>query len=144
MRLSMMLCFLPFALAAEDGPNPLSSTGYTSEHGNFLCAPFFGVNETGDTYILPCRPPADDWKSEFLEEQFVITAWWPPTMNVIHQYAAAGFNLVMGGNMIQGCQVNGTIPSPATADEAFSCFLAQLPRIDPGGALAGSRSRCLQ
>ena len=49
---------------------------------------------------------------------------------MLHQYAAAGFNLVMGGNMVRGCQVNGTIPSPATADQAFGCFLAQLPLIE--------------
>ena len=58
-------------------------------------------------------------------DEFVITAWWPPTMNVIHQYAAAGFNMVLGGNMIQGCQVNGTIPNPANALDAFDCFASQ-------------------
>jgi hypothetical protein len=112
-----------------DGPNPLLDTGYTSEHGNFLCAPFFGENVTGDTYELPCRAPRDDWNSSFLNNEFVITAWWPPTMNAIHQYADAGFNLVMGGNMVRGCQLNGSMPSPASATEAFGCFLEQLPII---------------
>eukprot|EP01047_Picozoa_sp_COSAG01_P036685 COSAG01_NODE_2875_length_6937_cov_2.860924_1_plen_432_part_00 len=112
-----------------DGPNPLLDTGYISEHGNFLCAPFFGENVTGDTYELPCRAPRDDWNSSFLNNEFVITAWWPPTMNAIHQYADAGFNLVMGGNMVRGCQLNGSMPSPASATEAFGCFLEQLPII---------------
>ena len=38
----------------------------------------------------------------------MITAWWPPTHNVIHQYAAANFNLMLGGNTVAGCKRNGT------------------------------------
>ena len=76
--------------ASIAGPDPLAGTGYPSEHGNFLCTPFFGKETAGDTYLLPCRAPREDWDSPFLNEEFVITAWWPPVMNVIHQYAAAG------------------------------------------------------
>jgi hypothetical protein len=34
-----LLVLVPLAAMAyiPDGPNPLFSTGYTSEHGNFLC-----------------------------------------------------------------------------------------------------------
>ncbi len=116
-----------------EGPAPLADTGYTSEHGNFLCSPFFGVNETGDNYELPCRAPHEDWDSPFMVDEFIITAWWPPTMNVIHQYAEAGFNMVMAGNMRHGCQLNGTLRTPATATEAFECFASLLPTLEKLG-----------
>lgn len=54
-------------------------------------------------------------------------------MNVIHQYADAGFNMVLGGNIRRGCQLNGTIPTPATATEAFECLASQLPQLDKLG-----------
>ena len=38
-------------------------------------------------------PPREDWDSPFMDDEFVITAWWPPTMNQLHDYAAAHFNL---------------------------------------------------
>ena len=143
--LPMLLLSGARAWMLGEGPDPLAGTGYSSEHGNFLCSPFFGVNETGDNYELPCRPPREDWDSPFMEDEFVITAWWPPTMNVIHQYAAAGFNMVMGGNMLQGCQINGTLQANATATEAFECFAAQLPILDGLGlkvACEYSSPRC--
>ena len=31
--------------------------------------------------------------------------------------------MVLGGNDVKGCQVNGTIPTPATAMDAFDCFV---------------------
>jgi hypothetical protein len=46
---------------------------------------------------LPCKAPRDDWQSYFADK-FVITAWWPPTMNQMHDYAAAHFNLVLAGD----------------------------------------------
>ena len=52
------------------------------------------------TYQLPCAAPRDDWDFA-LKDEFVITAWWPPTMNVIHDYAAAHFNMLLGGDMLQ-------------------------------------------
>lgn len=66
---------------ASQGPAaPLGGTGYSAEDSNFLCARYFGRNCTGDSYRLPCRPPADEYRSPLLD-QFVITAWWPPTRN---------------------------------------------------------------
>jgi len=61
------------------------------------------------------------------------TAWWPPTMNQLHDYAAAHFNLLLGGNIDKGCQYNGTIPTPATTTQAFECLAAQLPKMDAVG-----------
>ena len=55
---------------------------------------------------------------------------------MLHQYAAAGFNLVMGGNFAAGCQRNGTMPTPATADQALDCFMDQLPLIEQLGLRA--------
>lgn len=54
-------------------------------------------------------------------------------MNQIHDYAAAHFNLVLGGNIVEGCQENKTSPSPATATEAFECIAAQLPKMEALG-----------
>ena len=95
---------------------------FASEHSNFLC--------TSNTPLvdmqLPCKSPWDDWQSP-LQDEFIITAWWPPTMNVIHQYAAAHFNMVMGGNVAQGCQYNGTMRMGASYSEAFECATSFLP-----------------
>lgn len=86
----LLALMLGVALGAiPEGPNPLAATGYSSEHENFLCSKFFGQNRTGDTYMLPCKPPHEDWDSPFMNDEFVITAWWPPTMNVIHQCECA-------------------------------------------------------
>eukprot|EP01044_Picomonas_judraskeda_P019256 COSAG03_NODE_4021_length_1718_cov_14.648321_1_plen_157_part_10 len=109
------------ALAAVLGPEPLAGTPYSTEHGNYLCARNMGNVTAGDNYLLPCRAPRDDWQSQF-KDRFVITAWWPPTMNQMSDYAAAHFNLVLGGNLATGCQYNGTIPSPATTTQAFECY----------------------
>ena len=54
-------------------------------------------------------------------------------MNVIHQYADAGFNLVLGGNTVAGCQANGSMPTPGTADEAFDCFARAAPTLEALG-----------
>jgi hypothetical protein len=46
-------------------------------------APFFGENVTGDTYLLPCKAPREEWDSDFMDDEFVITAWWasrPPSL----------------------------------------------------------------
>ena len=103
-------------------PNPLEHTGFPSEQQNFACLRRMGSSVAGDTYPLPCRPPRQEWTSPLLQ-QFVITAWWPPTLNVVHQYKAAGFNVLLGGNIAPGCQHNGTLPVPATPTQAFECVL---------------------
>ena len=54
-------------------------------------------------------------------------------MNQLHDYAAAHFNLLLGGNIDKGCQYNGTIPTPATTTQAFECLAAQLPKMDAVG-----------
>ena len=52
----LLLLLLPASLLAlaagspDAGPNPLAATGYSPEHGNFICSRFFGENTTGDTY----------------------------------------------------------------------------------------------
>ena len=106
-------------MAASLFPTPHS---FASEHSNFLCVSNTPLVE----YTLPCRSPWDDWQSP-LQDEFVISAWWPPTMNVIHQYAAAHFNHVLGGNVAAGCQENGTMRMGASYDEAFACVADQLP-----------------
>ena len=63
-------------------------------------------------------------------KRFVITAWWPPTHNILDSYASAGFSHLLGGNEAYGCQLNGSIPSPATANEAFECIASALPYIE--------------
>ena len=54
-------------------------------------------------------------------------------MNVIHEYAAAHFNLMLGGNIVAGCVENGTSPINATATQALECIMDQLPIIDKLG-----------
>ena len=66
-------------------------------------------------------------------QKFVIAAWWPPTMNAVDAYAGAHFNVLLGGNIAAGCQLNGTLTNPATANQAFECIAAQLPYIDSLG-----------
>ena len=110
-------------------PSLLAGTPYPSEHDNYLCARYWGAEAFGDTYELPCRPPRAEYQST-LADEFVITAWWPPTHNVIHQYAAANFNLMLGGNTVAGCQRNGTTPSPATVGEAFDCIMRHVPDVE--------------
>lgn len=50
-----------------------------------------GTVTAGDNYQLPCKAPREDWDSQF-KDKFVITAWWPPTMNHMDMYAAAHFS----------------------------------------------------
>jgi hypothetical protein len=54
-------------------------------------------------------------------------------MNQLHDYAAAHFNLLLGGNIVNGCQVNNTMPTPGTATEAFECLAKQLPKMEAVG-----------
>jgi hypothetical protein len=54
-------------------------------------------------------------------------------MNHMDMYAAAHFNLVLGGNLAEGCQYNGTIPSPSTATEAFECYADTIPKMEAYG-----------
>ena len=92
---------------------------------NYLCAQRAGEG----SYPLPCRSPREDWVASPLLDTFVITAWWPPTMNVMHEYAAAHFNLVMTGALPPGCQMNKTIPTPATTNDEFECIAHHLPAL---------------
>ena len=87
-------------------------------------------------YQLPCRSPWDHWQSP-LQDKFLIGAWWPPTLNVINQYVAAHFNYLDTGNIASGCQANGTIPNPATYDDAFGCIMNQLPLFKELGLMVG-------
>ena len=96
------------------------------DQGNYLCLDHWG--DAGVGYPLPCKAPREDWQAP-LSKEFVITAWWPPTMNHIDAYKAAGFNLVLGGNIVSGCQYNGTTPAHPTMDEAFECVAAQLLKM---------------
>lgn len=112
-------------------PNPLAGTGYASEHANFLCSRYMGAAVAGDTYPLPCASSRTrEWRSAAILKRFVITAWWPPTMSALEAYAAAGFNVLLGGNIASGCQANGTMPSPGSATDAFECVASQLEKID--------------
>lgn len=100
----------------------MTASSLPSEHANFLC--------TSDSAFarvqLPCSSPWEAWESP-LQHQFVITAFWPPTNDVIHQYAAAHFNLAFFGNIAQGCQQNGTLRMGASYTEAFECVIKYLP-----------------
>jgi hypothetical protein len=113
-------------------PNPLAGTGFPSEHDNFLCSRFSGNESLGDTFELPCRSPREDWEFK-MKDQFVISAWWPPTLAAMPDYAAAGFNLVMGGNIGAACQSSGAVGTPATIDEMFDCVAKALPAVDKLG-----------
>ena len=68
-----------------------------------------------------------------MKDTFVISAWWPPTLAAMPKYAEAGFNLVMGGNIADGCQSNNETQTPASADEIFDCIADALPTIDKLG-----------
>lgn len=96
---------------------------------NFICAQRAGEG----SFPLPCRSPREDWVASPLLNKFIITAWWPPTMNVMHEYVAAGFNLVMSGALPPGCQVNGTIPTPATTNDEFECIARHLSTLSELG-----------
>jgi len=113
-------------------PNPLAGTGFPSVHDNFLCSRFSGNESLGDTFELPCRSPREDWEFK-MKDQFVISAWWPPTLAAMPDYAAAGFNLVMGGNIGAACQSSGAVGTPATIDEMFDCVAKALPAVDKLG-----------
>ena len=101
-----------------------TSHSFPSEHANFLCI----SNSPIVPQPLPCHSPWDDWQSP-LRNEFIISAWWPPTMNAIHQYAAAHFNLVMMGNIVAGCQKNGTLRLGASYTEAFDAAIEYLPAV---------------
>lgn len=117
-------------MSAGVSPNPLHGTGYASEHGNFLCLSYLGQERAGDSYPLPCVAARErEWRTAPILKKFVITAWWPPTMNVLDAYADAHFNVLLGGNIAYGCQLNRTMASPGTATEAFECIAGALPRI---------------
>jgi hypothetical protein len=112
-----------------------SAPAYALDGENYLCAKPF------ESYPLPCKAPRDEWDFA-LKDKFVITAWWPPTVQQLDLYAAAHFNLVLSGNLVMSaCQprpgyppaTSKLIPNPATQDEAFACFLEQLPKIEALG-----------
>ena len=50
------------------------------ESENYLCARPFSPE-----YPLPCRPPRDDWEFS-LKDEFVITVWWPPSVQQLDLY----------------------------------------------------------
>ena len=132
-----LLCCTTWALADPLTPDPLAHTAYASERSNKLCWPYLGEADAGDIYRpLPCRPAREEWPKAAMLEQFVISAWWPPTLNVLHEYADAGFNTVLTGNLMGGCQYNGTAPRLATANDTFECIAAILPTIERLGMRA--------
>ena len=119
------------ATSSALSPDPLAGTGYASEHGNFLCMRYLGKESPGDQYPLPCSASRfAEWRNAPLLQQFVITAWWPPTMNALDAYADAHFNVLLGGNIANGCQFNGTIPKPASQNDAFECIAKALPAVE--------------
>lgn len=95
---------------------------FPPEHSNFLCT----TSTPLAPIQIPCKSPWDDWQSP-LKDEFIISAWWPPTNNVIHQYKAAHFNMVDLGNVAQGCQRNGTLRMGASSTEAFESVIKFLP-----------------
>eukprot|EP01051_Picozoa_sp_SAG22_P016907 SAG22_NODE_2491_length_2514_cov_1.004969_2_plen_92_part_00 len=77
---------------------------------NFLCNRALGGSPA--YYPLPCAAPASEWSSKKASE-FVISAWWPPTINSsedhadidqLQEYKDAHFNLVLTGNVVGFCQ----------------------------------------
>jgi len=95
---------------------------FPSEHSNFLCT----SSSPLDPVPLPCSSPWNEWRSP-LKDEFIITAFWPPTNNVIHQYKAAHFNMAFFGNLVAGCQQNGTLRMGASYTEAFDCVAKYIP-----------------
>ena len=133
-RFIIMMAAVAIVLGATSSalsPDPLAGTGYASEHGNFLCMRYLGKESPGDQYPLPCSASRfAEWRNAPLLQQFVITAWWPPTMNALDAYADAHFNVLLGGNIANGCQFNGTIPKPASQNDAFECIAKALPAVE--------------
>ena len=123
-----------WSLAAPSSHMDATTTSsYTSAHENYLCVRRLGNATLGDTYPLPCKKPREDWKPQPLTGTFPIAAWWPPNADVLDAYAAANFNLLLGDNLPSSCQAAGTMPSPATAMDAFECTANLMPHIDKLG-----------
>lgn len=75
------------------------------------------------------------------QDEFVITAWWPPKMTQMAAYAAAHFNLVATGNIVSfSCQYDPTKPNNIsknfTTTDAFDCIASNLPEIAANGLKA--------
>ena len=115
---------------------------FATDADNFLCNRPLGGGPSA--YPLPCTPPASEYTSPKASE-FVITAWWPPTISStdehadtdqLQEYKAAHFNLVLTGNVIGFCQHFNVTPTPATANEALDCIMGALERIGAAGLQA--------
>ena len=118
------------------------AAGFAADADNFLCNRPFGGGPSA--YPLPCTPPASEYTSPKASE-FVITAWWPPTISStdehadidqLQEYKAAHFNLVLTGNVVGVCQHFNVTPTPATANEVLECVMGALERIDAVGLQA--------
>ena len=107
---------------------PTGPHAFASEHTNFLCT----SNSPLVPVQLPCASPWDAWRSP-LRDEFLISAWWPPMVEAIHQYAAAHFNFLSGSQTAMGCQFNGTLRQGASYSEAFDCAASFLPLFDKLG-----------
>eukprot|EP01043_Picozoa_sp_COSAG02_P080255 COSAG02_NODE_18984_length_907_cov_0.664604_1_plen_102_part_10 len=97
--LTLLLPIVAGSPAAAPAP-----VGFAADADNFLCNRPFGRGPSA--YPLPCAPPASEYTSPKASE-FVITAWWPPTISStnkhadtdqLQEYKAAHFNLVLTGN----------------------------------------------
>ena len=69
---------LTAAVSSLSPPPAASAAGFAADADNFLCDRPFGGGPSA--YPLPCTPPASEYTSPKARE-FVITAWWPPTVS---------------------------------------------------------------
>lgn len=132
-----------FSSPADEATTPVGAAAiFAVDADNFLCNRPFGGGPSA--YPLPCTPPASEYTSPKANE-FVITAWWPPTISSteehadidqLQEYKAAHFNLVLTGNVVGVCQHFNVTPTPATANEALDCIMGALERIDAAGLQA--------
>ena len=136
-----LLALMPLVVVASSSP-AAAPTAFATDADNFLCSRPFGGGASA--YPLPCTPPASEYTSAKASE-FVITAWWPPTISSteehahidqLQEYKAAHFNLVLTGNVVGVCQHFNVTPTPATATEALHCVMGALERIDKAGLQA--------
>jgi len=123
-------------------PQARAPIAFATDADNFLCSRSFGGGASA--YPLPCKPPVSEYTSPKASE-FVITAWWPPTISSteehadidqLQEYKAAHFNLVLTGNVVGVCQHFNATPTPATANEALHCVMGALERVDKAGLQA--------
>ena len=128
----LLLFLLPSALAAADT--------FPSDKANYLCGRatrprltiHYSDNPSDETprgaYAVPCAHDraAEAWDFAFADE-FVITAWWPPSVGQLELYKSAHFNLLLTDNIASSC---GTQQTYNDALECIADFASSAARLE--------------